>query len=1014
MRILYLEDSPRDAEIIRNKLVAGGLGGDVLRVETEAQFQAALAGEVFDLILCDYNLPDYDGLAALTCALAQQPATPVLLISGTLGEEQAVQCLQLGATDYLLKDRLDRLPAAVRRALAEAENHRQRQHAEQALAASERRLRTIFETEPECVELLGPNGTLLEMNPAGLRMIEADSLDQVRGRSVLEGVLPAYRAAYADLCERVLRGESGTLEFEIQALKGTRRWLETRAVPLRDEAGQGLVLGITRDITEYKQAGAALRASEARYRTLFDYAPDGIAILNPEGYYLDANASACRMLGYARAELLRLHASAIAAPAETQHVGPALSAVNGKSDHHREWQLRRKDGSVFPVEAIATLMPDGNVLGVMRDITERKQFEGTLHASEAKYRTLIERMGEGLIQVDDDDIIRFVNPQICRMLGYSEAELLGQHAGRLLNREEDQPSMVERNRQRMQGLSEGYELQLRKKSGEFLCVRNSATPVTTADGQPSGSMAIITDITERKQSEAQLKDSERLYHSLVETLPQNLFRKDLAGRFTFANRTCCQWLGRELDQVVGRTDFDFFPAAQATAYRADDQRVIQSGAVLSQVEEQQTPDGKTRFVQVVKAPLRDAQGTVSGVQGIFWDVSQERRLEAQLRESQKMEAIGQLAGGIAHDFNNILAAILGNTELIQMGPPLDPATTACLDSIKAASQRAADLVRQILAFSRRQDQARLPIQLQVVVREAVKLLRATVPATIEFRPNLAKTRTVLADASQIHQVVMNLCTNAAHAMNGHSGVLTVELAETEVDDDFAQAHADLRRGAYVRLRVADNGCGMSPATLARIFEPFFTTKALGEGTGLGLSVVHGIIKSHDGGLTVHSQPGAGTRFDLYFPVFEAEVPEAADGVEPLPIGHGERILFVDDEESLAELGENILKRLGYRVTVRSKVMDALALFREQPDAFDLVITDLNMPVMNGTTFAWKLLELRPELKIILTTGYSATLTPEAAQELGFRALLPKPSDLRALGEIVQRVLQNAGAPGQTL
>ena len=299
----------------------------------------------------------------------------------------------------------------------------------------------------------------------------------------------------------------------------------------------------------------------------------------------------------------------------------------------------------------------------------------------------------------------------------------------------------------------------------------------------------------------------------------------------------------------------------------------------------------------------------------------------------------------------------------------------------------------------------------MVVREAVKLLRATVPTTIEFRTDLAKTQTVLADASQIHQVVMNLCTNAAHAMKERPGVLTVELAETEVDDHFAQAQADLRPGNYVRLRVADNGRGMSPTTLARIFEPFFTTKALGEGTGLGLSVVHGIIKSHDGGLTVQSQPGAGTTFDLYFPVFEAEVAEPEPGAEPLPCGHGERILFVDDEESLARLGENILKRLGYQVTVLSSVMDALALFREQPDAFDLVITDLNMPVMNGTTFAWTLLELRPDLKIILTTGYSATLTPEAAQELGFRALLPKPSDLRSLAEIVQRVLRNEDEPG---
>lgn len=265
LRILHLEDSPQDAEIIKNKIESGGMPCDILRVETEAKFNAALAGEVFDLILCDYNLPDCDGLDALTRALEVQPGTPVLLISGTLGEDKAVQSLQLGATDYLLKQRLDRLPGAVKRALAEAEERRRRQHAEQALAASERRLRTIFEAETECVKLLGPDCTILEVNPAGLRMIEADSLDQVRGRSVLDYVLPDHRAAYAELCERVLRGESGALEHEIQGFKGTRRWIETRAVPLRDEAVQALsVLAIARDITERRQAAEVVerRAAE--------------------------------------------------------------------------------------------------------------------------------------------------------------------------------------------------------------------------------------------------------------------------------------------------------------------------------------------------------------------------------------------------------------------------------------------------------------------------------------------------------------------------------------------------------------------------------------------------------------------------------------------------------------------------------------------------------------------------------------------------------------------------------
>ena len=386
------------------------------------------------------------------------------------------------------------------------------------------------------------------------------------------------------------------------------------------------------------------------------------------------------------------------------------------------------------------------------------------------------------------------------------------------------------------------------------------------------------------------------------------------------------------------------------------------------------------------------------------EVADRKKVEAQFLQAQKMEAIGQLAGGIAHDFNNILAAILGNVELARMSPPDDPGLPESLNAIYAASRRAADLVKQILAFSRRQEQARQAIELHVVVREVVKLLRSTLSAAIEFQTNVTRTRTVLADASQIHQVVMNLCTNAAHAMKDRPGVLQVELTEVEVDAEFAQTRPDLRPGPYVSLRVADSGRGMDRATLDRIFEPFFTTKAPGEGTGLGLSVVHGIVKNHEGGITVESEPGVGSTFHLYFPVFEASVAELAPDAPPVPVGHGEHILFVDDEDQLTRLGETMLKRLGYRVTAVTHVLEAISIFRAQPDAFDLVITDLNMPVMNGTNFARQLLATRPKLKLILTTGYSATLTPEMVREMGFRELLPKPAEFHVLAATVQRVV----------
>jgi PAS domain S-box-containing protein len=383
-----------------------------------------------------------------------------------------------------------------------------------------------------------------------------------------------------------------------------------------------------------------------------------------------------------------------------------------------------------------------------------------------------------------------------------------------------------------------------------------------------------------------------------------------------------------------------------------------------------------------------------------------QQIEGQLRQAQKMEAIGTLAGGIAHDFNNILAAIIGYTEMAKRRAANDPTVVKYLEAVFQAGTRAVSLVKQILTFSRpREAQERKPIEIGTVVQEPLKLLRASIPSNIEFEVSLdANLPSVLADATQVHQIVMNLCTNAAHAMKDRPGRLGVRLEKFTVDKFLAGANAGLRTGPYVRLSVSDTGHGMSRATIVRIFEPFFTTKGPGEGTGLGLSVVHGIMQSHGGAITVYSQPGEGTVFHLYFPITAEENKEAAAITEEAPVGHGERILFVDDEIPLALLGQSMLEELGYVVENKNNVVEALALVRANPAAFDLVITDLTMPLMVGTDFAQQLLALRPGLPIILTTGYSASLTPERVREMGIRELLLKPHTIQSLGMAVHRVL----------
>ena len=403
-------------------------------------------------------------------------------------------------------------------------------------------------------------------------------------------------------------------------------------------------------------------------------------------------------------------------------------------------------------------------------------------------------------------------------------------------------------------------------------------------------------------------------------------------------------------------------------------------------------------------PLFSAIGTQIG------QFIERQRLEEQYRHSQKMEAVGTLAGGIAHDFNNILTAISGYCELARLELSADSGIHTHLQAVQQGAHRATELVRQIMAFSRRQEQSRRTLRIESIVQEAIHLLRATIPATIELQTKFDdQAPCVFADATSVHQVLVNLGTNASYAMKGRSGAIEIQVEGVDVCADFAEAHAGLRVGRYARLTVADTGHGMSASTLSRIFEPFFTTKPPGEGTGLGLSVVHGIVQAHDGAMFVYSQPEKGTKFDLYFPAHVAAVAETVPGaVAAAPQGRGERVLYVEDEGPLGHMGRKILERMNYVVDVHSSPLAALQAFETKPDDYQLIVTDLTMPAMTGIELAKQVLEVRPGIPIILMTGYAGTFDAAQARTAGFTELLLKPLSLDVLANAVSRAL-NASA-----
>jgi len=555
------------------------------------------------------------------------------------------------------------------------------------------------------------------------------------------------------------------------------------------------------------------------------------------------------------------------------------------------------------------------------------------------------------------------------------------------------------------GLESGADAYLAKPIDESVLIAqiNTALRVKNAEDQLRNQKHLLEEmVMERTKA---LRASEERAKVLLDAAFETALLIDVRGTVCAINETGARRLGKSVGELIDTNIYDLLPASIAKQRKARADQAIQTGEPVSFEDER---DG-IKFVNKVH-PVFDIQGKVSQLAIYSRDVTKQknaaaekRKLEAQLIQSEKMEAIGTLAGGIAHDFNNILFSIIGFTEMtmddIEKGSPAE----SNLKQVHKAGQRAGDLVKQILTFSREDAQEQKPFQAKYVVKEALKFLRASLPSTIEIAQDIQSDWLLMGDSTQIHQVLMNLCTNAGHAMEEKGGVLDVALMDTELDSGFTATHQGLKPGPFLKITVTDTGYGMKPHVLDRIFEPFFTTRPPGEGTGLGLSVVHGIVNSHGGGIYAYSEPGKGSTFHVYLPAIKSEWEEESELEKPVS-GGTERILFVDDEPMLADLGEKALKSLGYEVTARTSSIDALALFQKQPDQFDLVITDMTMPHMTGDSLARAMIKIRPDIPIILCSGYSQQISEESAKRIGFRAFVMKPILRRTLAETVREVL----------
>jgi PAS domain S-box-containing protein len=643
--------------------------------------------------------------------------------------------------------------------------------------------------------------------------------------------------------------------------------------------------------------------------------------------------------------------------------------------------------------------------------TKLASTQEALKKSEQHYRSLFNNLPIGIYRTTPEGRVLDVNPMLVKMFGYPDKEtLLARPAGELYVDPADREKFKEMAGRELPGGH--FQCRMRCCDGTAIWVENQSNVFRDADGRVLFYEGSLKDITERKLSEEALKNSEARFRTAFENASVGMTLVDLQGVYMEVNSALAAMIGYSPSEVIGK------PVAAFT--HPDDLRLrtqflsdLLDGRISSGEQERRFihRDGSTVWTLIWASLQRDQNGKplyfISIVQNLTARKKadeEKRKLETQLLQAQKMEAIGVLAGGIAHDFNNILSAIIGYTELsmLKEGAPVD-----YLQEALKASNRAKDLVKQILAFSRQTDEERKPVQVEKVIQEVEKFLRASIPSTIDIRCQLeGRTGSVLANSVELHQILMNLCTNAVHAIGDRAGVIVIEARSIELVENQRNSFLDLDPGRYVRLSVKDSGRGIPVDIQKQIFDPYFTTKEKGVGTGLGLAVVHGIVKKSHGTIQVESAPNQGSAFHIYLPQIELPA-EAQSKQNALPACGKGTILYIDDEKMLADMGEKILKRLGYDVCARTSPIEALELFKAKPGYFDLVITDQTMPGITGDALAKEIMKIRPDMPVILCTGYSQLINQQKARDKGILALVMKPILIHEMAEAVGNVLREA-------
>lgn len=890
----------------------------------------------------------------------------------------------------------------------------ERKMAEAALRKSEEKYRDIFERAVEGIFQSTPEGKFISVNPSYASMLGYESPQEL-----VTSVMNIQEQLYVDPKRRLRFAsafeESGTvMGFENQLFRkdGGKIWVSIKGRSVRDSDGKILYYeGMVENITERKLVEEALRQSEGYFRTLIENASDIILIVDQEGTIVYASPSVERFVGYKPEELVGKSGFELIIPEDLQRASDEFrqAILTRGTNIPNAFRVRHKDGSERILEGIGKNLLDNKAIAgfVMNvhDVTERRQADEELQ----KLASVVRHSKELVNLATLDGKMTFLNEAGMNMLGITSGEVTQTHILQVIPdhlqdmvRTELLPTLLR------QGDWEGELQYLNLKSGKVTDVHAMTFTINEpATGVPLYLANVSLDISERKKAEKKLEESEERYRTVADFTYdwEQWIAPD--GKFLYVSPSCRRVTGYQAQDFIDNPGL-FLKMIHPEDYQAVKTH-FHDQPDNSDVEHFEfrilRKDGEERWISHSCHPVYNSEGQWLGHRASNRDITDKKRLEGQLRQVQKMEAIGTLAGGIAHDFNNILTPILLGAELVQSVIPEENPAQKDLEKVIQAAERAKELVQQILTFSRQGEEERRPLEIIPVVKEVIKLIRASLPSTIEIKLRIEAIADIVTAAPiEIHQIIMNLCTNASHAMREKGGLLEIALINEAIKASDLMGADDLTRpGSYVKLTVRDTGHGMDDRTRERIFDPFFTNKNRGEGTGLGLSVVHGIIESLGGTITVESEIQEGTTFNVYLPCTPRKAIEEPEKQESSPMG-SERILFIDDERAIANIYKKILERLGYKVTASDNVVEALNDFREDPGRFDLVVTDLTMPKMTGLELAKEILRLRPDLPIILCTGFSQETAAEEARQIGIQEILFKPIDRLTLAKTIRKLL----------